>query len=94
MASRLYLQRGPGHPIVQGASLAVFAVVGFVVIVLGAVVLSIFLTGALVVAAAFLARRWWLLRKSEALARRQGGNIIDAQYQVVSERAPPEERDR
>jgi len=92
MSNRLYTFATSGNPFVQVLSLLAFGVVLIAAVVMGAVILSFVFGLAVIAAAAFSVRLWWLKRR---LARRQpdgtdaaaGGRLIEAEYTVVTERS-------
>lgn len=99
MSNRLYTFAASGNPLAQVLAVLAFGVVLIAAVVMGAVILSLVFGLAVIAAAAFSVRLWWLKRK---LARRRGpemmdaaaeGRLIEAEYTVVTERSTRRTRD-
>lgn len=92
MRNRLYALASSGNPFVQVLSIVAFGVVLIGAVVMGAVILALVFGLAVIAAAGFSVRLWWLRRK---LGRRgaggmdtaAGGRLIEAEYTVVTERS-------
>jgi len=92
MRNRLYALASSGNPLAQVLSIVAFGVVLIGAVVMGAVILALVFGLAVIAAAGFSVRLWWLRRK---LGRRRphvsdaavGGRLIEAEYTVVTERS-------
>ena len=95
MSNRLYTLGTSRNPVVQVLSLLAFGVLLIGAVLMGALILALVFGVAVIAAAAFSVRLWWLKRK---LARGQGGErpavgrLIHTEYIVVSERDARRER--
>lgn len=95
MSNRLYALGASRNPVVQVLSLLAFGVLLIGAVLMGALILALVFGVAVIAAAAFSVRLWWLKRK---LARGHGaepgagGRLIHTEYVVVSEREARRER--
>lgn len=89
--NRAYLLKASGNPIVQVLSLVAFGVILIGAVLMGAILLAAVFGLAVIAAAVFSVRLWWLRRKlgrrdAESLRATRGGELIEAEYIVVTER--------
>ncbi len=91
MRNRSYLFNVPRNPIIQVLSLIAFGVILIGAVLMGAIILAAVFGLAVIAAAVFSVRLWWLRRKlgrrrRESLRTARGGELIDVEYTVVTER--------
>jgi|GEM_PF-2083298 len=91
-SNRLYAIGAARNPVAQVLTLLAFGVVLIGAVVMGAVILTLVFGLAVVAAAAFSLRLWWLKRKlgwrrPESVRAATGGRLIEAEYTVVTERS-------